>query len=92
MYGHSRSQPLSFDEIRYERHVCLEDLLSRSADNDIGHFLEVDSNYCDKIRQKTKNFPFGPEHKNKNKEDFIEHIKKFKPKTYIPDKYFFLGL
>ena len=39
----------------------LEELLNTPDDSDIGYFVEVDLKYSDKIKEKTKNFPFCPE-------------------------------
>ena len=58
LYGHSMSQSLPFDEIKFERNVCLEEILKTPDDSDIGYFLEVDSTYPYKIRRKLKTFQF----------------------------------
>ena len=68
LYGHSMSQFLPYDEIKFEKDICLEEILNTSDDNEIGYFLEVDLKYPDDIKQKTKYFPFCPENKkNKSK-------------------------
>ena len=36
LYGHSMSQSLSCDEIKFDKNVCLEDILKISDDADIG--------------------------------------------------------
>ena len=54
LYGHSMSQPLPFDEIKFERNVCLNEILNSQDDNDIGYFLEVHSTYPYNLRQKSK--------------------------------------
>ena len=44
-YGHSLSQPVPFDEIKFHKNVKLE-VIKRTPDNsDIGCFAEVDSIY-----------------------------------------------
>ena len=59
LYGHSMSQPLPFDEIKFDKNVTLEDILNTFDDSDIGYFVEVDLIYPDNIKKKTKNFPFA---------------------------------
>ena len=63
LYGHSMSQPLLYDEIEFYKNVKLEDIIKTPDDSDIGYFFEVDLKYPDKIREKTKHFPFAPQHK-----------------------------
>ena len=41
-YGHSLSQYLPYDEIKYEKKVKLADILSTPEDSDYGCFVEVD--------------------------------------------------
>ena len=65
LYGHSMSEPLPYDEIKFDKNIELEDILNTPDDSDIGYFIEVDSKYPDNIKQKTKNFPFAPENKKK---------------------------
>ena len=38
IYGLSMSQPLPFDEIKFERNVCLIEKLNSPDDNEIGYF------------------------------------------------------
>ena len=40
--GHSMSQTLPYDEIKYDKSIELEDILNTLVDNHIGYFLEVD--------------------------------------------------
>ena len=57
---------LPYDEIKFNKDVKLEDILNTPDDSDIGYFLEidvVDLNSPDKIKDKTKKFPFAPENK-----------------------------
>ena len=84
------SQPLPYDNIKFETdNVCLEEILNRSVDNDIGYFLEVDlENPCN-IRQKTKYFPFCPEKKTISKNAFGPHMKLIMPENYISHKKLF---
>ena len=40
----------------------LEEILNTPHDSDFGYFVEVDLRYPVNIKEKTKNFPFCPEH------------------------------
>ena len=60
VYGYSMSQPLPFDEIKFEGNVCLGEKLDTHDDSDIGYFTEVDSKYRNVIKEKTKKFRFSP--------------------------------
>ena len=63
LYGHSLCQLLPYDEIKFDKNVKLEDILNTPDDSDIGYFIEVDLNYSDNIKEKTKHFPFAPVNK-----------------------------
>ena len=54
LYGHSMSQPLPYDEIKFDNDVKLEDILNTPDDSDIGYFIEVNLKYPDNIKEKTK--------------------------------------
>ena len=41
-YGHSMSEPLLYDEIKFDNNVKLEDILNTPDDGDNGYFIEVD--------------------------------------------------
>ncbi len=56
LYGDFMSQPLPYDEIKFDNEVELEDILNTPDDSDIGYFIEVDLKYPDNIKQKKKNF------------------------------------
>ena len=60
LYVHSMSQPLPIDDIKFERNVCLEEMLNTPNDSDIGYFLQVDLYYPYNIRQKSKYSPLLP--------------------------------
>ena len=61
--GHSMSQTLPQDEIKFDENVKLEENINTPDDSDIGYLIEVDLNYPDNIKEKTKQFPFAPENK-----------------------------
>ena len=83
LYGHSMSEPLPYDEIKFDKNIELEDILNTPDDSDIGYFIEVDLKYPDNIKQKTKNFPFAPENKKINPDNFNDYMNEIKPDTYI---------
>ena len=41
LYGHSMSQSIPYDEIKFDDNVELEDILKTPDDSDIGYFIEV---------------------------------------------------
>ena len=82
-YGHSMSEPLPYDEIKFVQNVELEDILNTLDDSDIGYFVEVDLKYSDNIKEKTKNFPFAPENKKIIPDNFSDYMEEIKPDTYI---------
>ena len=57
------SQPLPFDEIKFDNNVKIEDILNTPDDSNIGYFIEADLKDPDNIKEKTKNFPFAPVNK-----------------------------
>ena len=85
-YGHSMSQYLPYDKIKFDNNIKLEDILNTRDDSDTGYFVEVDLKYPDNIKQKTKNFPFAPMNKKINPDNFIDYMKEIKPDNYIQTK------
>ena len=85
LYGHSMSQPLPYDEIKFDKNVKLKEILS-TGDSDIGYFVEVDLKYPDKVKKKTKRFSFAPENKKIDPDDFSDYMKKMKPDAYTQTK------
>ena len=63
LYGWAMSESIPYDEIKFEKDICLNDILNTPDDSDIGYFIEVDLIYPDNIKEKTKNFPFAPMNK-----------------------------
>ena len=86
LYGHSMSEPLPYDEIKFDNDVNLEDIINTPDDSDIGYFVEVDLKYPDNIKEKTKNFPFAPENKKINPDNFNDYMKEIKSNNYIQTK------
>ena len=86
LYGHSVSEPLPYDEIKFDQNVNLEDILNTPDDSDIGYFVEADLIYPDNIKEKTKNFPFAPLNKKVNPDNINDYMKEIKPGTYTQTK------
>ena len=86
LYGHSMSQPLPYDEIKFDNNVKLEDILNTPDDNDIGYFVEADFIYPDNIKQKTKNSPFAHLNKKNNPDNYNDYMKSIKADIYIQNK------
>ena len=80
------SEPIPYDEIKFDRDSKLEDILNASGDSDIGYFIEVDLKYTDNIKEKTKNFPGTPVNKKNNPVDFSDYMKEILPDTYTQNK------
>ena len=83
LYGHSMSEPLHYDEIKFDSNVNLEDILNTPDDSDIGYFIEADLKYSDNTKKKTKNFPFAPVNEKIDPENFSDYMKEIRPDTYI---------
>ena len=86
LYGHSMSQYLPYDEIKFDNNVTLEDIINTPDDNDIGYFVEVDLKYPDNIKEKTKKFPFAPVNKKINPDNYIDYMKEIRPDTNVQTK------
>ena len=80
LYGWAMSQSLLYDEIKIDRNVQLEGIWITPDDCDIGYLLQVDLTYPDNIKEKTKVFPFCPENKEINPDNFFDFMKKIKTK------------
>ena len=80
------SQPLPFDEFKFDNNIELEDILNTPDDSDIGYFIEVNLTYPNNIKEKTKNYPYAPVNKKINPHKFSYFMKKIKPDTYIQTK------
>ena len=86
LYGHSMSEPLPYDEIKFDNNVKIEDILNTPDDSDIGYFVEVHLIYLDNIKERTKTFSFAPVNKKINPNNFNYYMKEIKPDTYIQTK------
>ena len=51
LYGHTMSQPLPYDEIKFDRSVKVEDIINTPDDSGIGYFVEIDLKYPDEIKE-----------------------------------------
>ena len=83
LYGHSMSESLPYDEIKFDNDVKLDDILSTPDDSDIGYLIEVDLKYPNNIKEKTKNFPFCPEDKKISPDKFSDYMKEVRPDAYV---------
>ena len=86
LYGHSMSQYLPYDGIKFDNNIKLEDILNTPDDSDIGYFVEADLIYPDNIKKKTKNFPFAPENKKNDPYIFNDYMKEIRPDNYTSTK------
>ena len=86
LYGHSVSQPLSYDKIKFDQNFKLENILNTPDDSDIGYFIGADLTYPDNIKKKTKNSPVAPVNKKINPDNYNDYMKAIKPDTYIQNK------
>ena len=86
MYGWAISKYLSYDEIKFDENVKLEDILKTTDDSDIGYFIGVDLKYPDNIKEKTKNFPIARVKKKINSDKFCDNMKEIKPDIYTQAK------
>ena len=80
------SQMLFYDEIKFEKDICLEEILNTPDGNEIGYFIEVDLKYPDITKKETKNFPFCPENKKIDPDKWNDYMKKIKPKNHTKSK------
>ena len=81
LYGYAMSESLPYDEIKFDKNINLEDIKKTPDGNDNGYFVEVDINYPDEIKEKTKYFPIAPEKKN-NPDNFTPYVNKNRPVIY----------
>ena len=80
------SQPLAFDENKFDKNVKLDNILNTNDDPDIGYFVEVYLSYPDRLKQKTNIFPIAPGNRKVNSDVFDDYMKKIKPDTYTQTK------
>ena len=89
LYGNAMSQhsPTGNFQI-YEMNSITESFIDKVLNPhdciNIGYVLIVDLIYPDNIKEKSKNFPFGPENKVINPDKFTEYMKEYVPKPYKP--------
>ena len=90
LYGHSMSEPLPYDEIKFDNNVELDEILNTPDDSDIGYFVEADLKFSDNIKEKTRNFPFAPVNKKNYLDSFNDYMKEIKPDTYTQTEKFYI--
>ena len=87
------SQMFPYDENKFGKNVKLEDILKTPGDSDIGYFVEVDLIYPDKIKEKSKHFPFAAENQKINPDHFTTYmIKTNQILTLKQQNYYAIGL
>ena len=86
LYGHSKSQLLTSDEIKFDKEVKLKEILNTHDDSDIGYFIENDLKYPDNIKEKSEHFPFAPVTKKIKPDIFSDYMKEIKPELYTQTK------
>ena len=86
LYGHPMPQMLPYHEIKFDTNVKLEDKLNTHDDSDIGYFIEVDLDYPDETKYKTKKFPFAPVNKKINPDSLSDCMKTIKAGTHTQTK------
>ena len=86
LYCHSMSEPLTYDQIKFDKNVKLEDILNIPDDSDIGYLIKVDLKSPDNIKEKTKIFPGAPENKKINLDEFSDYMKEIEPDSYTQTK------
>ena len=55
LYGLPMSQPLPYDEQKFDKNVKLEDKLDTPDNSDLGYFIKVELTYPDNVKEKQKN-------------------------------------
>ena len=66
--------------------VSLDDILNTADDSEVGYFLEVDLNYPDEIKKKSKNFSFCPENNFSPQDKFTDYMQKLKQDSHTKCK------
>ena len=79
------SEPLLYDEIKFDKNVKLEDILNTPDDSDNGNFIEVGLTHPDYIKEKTKNFPLAPVNKKIIPDIFSDCMKTIKTRYLYPN-------
>ena len=80
------AQSLPYFEIKFAKIVNIQDILKTEDDSDNVYTPEVDLDYSDGIKEKTKHFPFSPENKNSPQDKLSNFLNERKSKTYTPSK------
>ena len=85
LYGWAMSQVLPYGEFEFvdlpQQSWGIEDILKTADDSEKGYFVEVDLEYPDSIKQKTKYFPFCPENKVIDPSKYSEYMVNTNPKS-----------
>ena len=72
----------------YENNSITESFINKVLNthdcSNIGYVLIVDLVYADNIKYKSKNFPFCPENKTNNPDNYTEYMKEHEPRPHRP--------
>ena len=76
LYGWAMIQFLPYGDLEFVgvNQLGLEDILKTVDDSETGYFVEVDLEYPDSIKEKTKYFPFCPENKVIDPSKYSEYM------------------
>ena len=72
LFRHSNSQPILYDEIKFDKNIKIEDSLRTPDDSYVGYFFGVDLKSPDEIKEKTEHFLFRPEKKISSRDKISE--------------------
>ena len=89
LYGFAMLQHLPKGNFQiYENNLITESFINRVLSthdcSNIGYVLIIDLIYPDNIKYKSKNFPFCPENKTINPDNYTEYMKEHEPKPHRP--------
>ena len=84
--GWAMNESLPYDQIKFDKKVEIEVILKTPEYSNFGYMLEVDLIYPDFKKRRTKNFPFGPQNKKNDSDNFTTYLDENKPKTYTQNE------
>ena len=86
LYGWAMSEYLPYDEIKFDKNVKLEKILTTPDDTAVGYFMEFALEYPDKKNIKQKIFHLLLKTKKNNPDIFSDYMKEIIPDTYTQNK------
>ena len=85
-YSWVMGQSSSYDEYKFHKSVKIEDDLYTPEDSHFGFFVECDLKYLDKLKEKTKKFPYCLENKIRPQDKFYDFMNEKKSKNYTQNR------